>query len=171
MIYSIQGVYNKKIVNSTQLGLNCYSFTNGFKLNVWDQVNLVFYNIIPFVIMMTFNSLLIVNIRKKISTFNSKSTSSSSIKRPNLTVSLIVLTCMFLVMTTPATVMFAFFYSQMIATIGKSWLYFIDDISFLNHGMLFTICFVSNKKFRRTVLQLCRGEIAVNQTTMTGSTY
>jgi len=123
-------------------------------LNKWDQVNLVFYNIIPFLIMITFNSLLIINLRKKISNFNYHG-SNSKAKRPNLTFSLILVSFFLMAITIPSTILFAYFYDQLLADLNISLIYLIDDISFLNNSMLFFICFLSNKKFRTTVIQLC----------------
>ena len=132
-------------------------------MSVWDQVNLVFYNVIPFLVMITFNTLLIINLKKKLSQrknnkSNGPKSSSSASKRPGLTVSLVVLSFLFLIMTTPGTIMFAYFYDGFLSNLDTPIVFLIDDISFLNHAMLFFISFASNKKFRSTIIGiLCRG--------------
>lgn len=82
--------------------------------------------------------------------------SSSSRARPSLTISLIILSFLFLIMTTPGTIMFAYFYNAFLSNLDESIVFLIDDISFVNHTMLFFISFVSNRKFRRTVLGLAK---------------
>lgn len=125
----------------------CSKFSTGVEIAFWDQVNLVFYNIIPFLVMITFNSLLILNLkRKKVNSANSSS------KKLNITVSLVIISFLFLIMTTPGTIMFAFFYDQLFSYMNPSMVYLIDDVSFLNHSLLFVISFVSIRKFRRTIM-------------------
>lgn len=152
--------------NSTST-FNCYKFFTGVEISIWDQVNMVFYNIIPFLIMVTFNSLLIINLRKKFSKRTEHGPNSSSSKRPGLTVSLIILSFLFLIMTTPGTIMFAYFYNAFLSNLDESMVFLIDDISFLNHSMLFVISFISNKKFRKTILALgdCFKHKEANNTT------
>lgn len=124
-------------------------------MSVWDQVNLVFYNIIPFLVMITFNMLLIVNLKKKLSKKNNHGQSvTTSPKRPSLTISLIILSFLFLVMTTPGTILFAYFYNGFLSNLDESLVFLIDDISFMNHAMLFFISFISNRKFRRTIMSV-----------------
>lgn len=122
------------------------------EMYVWDQVNLVFYNIIPFLIMIGFNLMLIINLKRKLS-IKSESLKSRS-KKFNLTVSLIIISFLFLVMTAPGTIMFGYFYDGLFARLDKSIAYLVDDISFLNHASLFFISFVSIRKFRKIVIQI-----------------
>lgn len=121
---------------------------------------MVFYNIIPFVVMITFNCLLIWNLRKKLSSHKDKkkntSPSSSSSKRPNLTVTLIILSFLSLIMTTPGTIMFVFFYDGFLINLDASMVFLIDDIMFLNHALLFFVSFTTNRKFRAALFDLGR---------------
>ena len=116
---------------------------------------MVFYNVIPFIIMMTFNCLLIVNIRKS---GCSQQHAKAIAKKRNLTISLLSVCVLFIVMTVPGTILFGYFYDSVLSTLGLQYIYMIDDISFLNHSILFLICFISNKKFRSTMIDLfyCR---------------
>lgn len=107
--------------------------------------------------MMTFNILLIINlyiVKSHIS--NYKENSKSAAKRRNLTFSLLLLTFLFLAMTVPGTILFAFFYDNVLSSLDLSSIYMIDDISFLNNSMIFFVCLISNRKFRNTVFQMCR---------------
>lgn len=149
--FFILGVFRFNSTTNTTT-FNCLRFSNGFKLSSWDQVNIVFYIAIPFLVMFTFNSLLILNIKRRL---NNQESNKSAAKRRNLTISLLVLCFLFIVMTAPATILFAYFYQPMIDSIGLASLYMIDDISFLNNSMLFFVCFISNRKFRKTVFKLC----------------
>lgn len=147
--------YSQKLSNNSSNSetlTTCKKFFSGVSLAIWDHVNLVFYNLIPFLIMITFNTLLIFNIKKKLLT-NSSSSSSSSKRRPGLTISLITVSFLFLIMTTPGTIVFAYFYN-VISGLDVSIIYLIDDISFLNHALIFFISFVSIKKFRTTITQV-----------------
>lgn len=130
---------------------------------MWDRVNLVFYNVIPFVIMLAFNSLLIINLKRKFSSQKKSSLrNQSSKKRKSLTMSLIILSFLFLIMTTPGTLMFAYLYDTVLSHLDVSVLYLIDDVSFLNHAILFFISFVSYKKFRNTIIHMvCRPKSAM----------
>ena len=60
-------------------------------------------------------------------------------------------------MTIPGTLMFAYFYDSALATIGLQSIYIIDDISFLNHSILFFVCFITNQKFRKAIIEFCFG--------------
>lgn len=132
--------------------LNCYKFSSGVDVALWDQVNLVFYNIIPFMVMITFNSLLIINLKNK---FRKSKDNNSSHIRPSLTLSLIILSFIFVIMTTPGTIMFAYFYNAIFADLDQSLVFLVDDISFMNHAILFFISFISIRKFRKTIIRLC----------------
>lgn len=120
-----------------------------------ETVHMVFYNVIPFLVMITFNILLVVNIKSskikpKLSTIKTAS------KKNNLTILLLLQSFLFLVMTMPGTILFAYFYNSVFANLGTQYVYMIDDISFLNNTTLFFVCFVSNKRFRDAIIQLGR---------------
>ena len=104
---------------------------------------------------MTFNCLLVFNIRKSGSSHQQDAKVLA--KKRNLTISLLSVCILFLVMTIPGTLMFAYFYDSALASIGLQAIYIIDDISFLNHSILFFICFITNQKFRKTIVEFCCG--------------
>lgn len=148
------GVYIEDPNKNSTFKLNCHAYSNGLTTSQWDQVNLVFYNVIPFILMMTFNCLLIINIRRSNSHMNHHSNPKIVAKRRNLTISLLFLSFLFLIMTVPGTFLFAYFYDSVLSTLGIQCIYLIDDISFFNNSILFFICFISNKKFRSTIIEL-----------------
>ena len=101
--------------------------------------------------MFSFNMLLIVNLKQKLAKSSNRQIFFN--KRPNLTVSLVILSFLFLIMTTPGTILFGFFFDHL-SNLDQSLIFLIDDISFLNHAMLFLISFLSNKKFRKVIFQM-----------------
>lgn len=125
---------------------------------------MIFYIIIPFLIMITFNTLLIVNLKHKLSKFPNNGQILVK-RRPNLTVSLIILSFLFLVMTIPGTMLFGFFFEDILSNLNQTFIFLIDDITFLNHAMIFFISFLSNKKFRKAIIQICYGDRNNNENT------
>lgn len=128
--------------------------SNGLDLTFWNKINMVFYNIIPFGIMIIFNTLLIVNLRrmtKKRPEEYKSGPKKRSPRRQNLTISLLILTFIFLIMTLPSSLFFGFFYYGKVKNMDRSVAFLIDDISFLNNSMLFFISFVSNRNFRNAI--------------------
>ena len=59
-----------------------------------------------------------------------------------------------MIMTTPGTILFAYFYDDIFADLDQAIVFLVDDISFMNHAMLFFISFISIRKFRKTILSL-----------------
>lgn len=157
--------------------LNCGKCQSFDLSPTWDRVNLFIYNIIPFLIMITFNCLLVKNIysAKKSSEkykTNSNTNSPRSLSKTNrLTISLLFLTFLFLVMTMPATILFAYFYDFIAANFSPTLMVLLDDISFLNHSTLFFVCLISNAKFRRVlwalVMNKCFGRAQQNTSNST----
>ena len=150
-ILILNGTYeeNKTNSNLTTLIFKC-KYSNGFKLfPIWEYVHLILYSLIPFIIMMIFNILLI---RKII--FNSKDKKlKSNSKKENIkrnVISILVITFLFLIMTTPVSVAYGFFYEQL----SKIVLSILDELSFLNNSTLFFTCFFTNSKFRKVVFDL-----------------
>jgi hypothetical protein len=147
------GVYIEDPNKNSTFKLNCQAYSNGLTTSQWDQVNMIFYNVIPFIVMMTFNCLLAFNIRKSCNSHQQDAKALA--KKRNLTISLLSVGILFLVMTVPGTLMFAYFYDAALASYGLQFIYIIDDITFLNHSILFFVCFITNKKFRNTIIEFC----------------
>jgi hypothetical protein len=123
--------------------LICYKNINGFQLNpLWENVHLILYSLIPFIIMIVFNILLI----KKISSI--KNSNKGSVIR-NIK-SILAITFLFLIMTLPSSVSYGFFQQ----TSPKMVLLLLDDLSFLNNSILFFSFFLTNLKFRKIIFDL-----------------
>lgn len=135
-----------------EYSFDCFLYANGFEVYpVWDRVNIIVYNLVPFIIMSIFNGLLIRNI------YHIQKTSKNIAKKKvRLTISIICLTFLFLTMTIPGTIFFAFIgpwcSSKFCLGIG----YLIDYFSFLYHSSLFIICYVTNNKFRKVTVIFIR---------------
>ena len=151
-ILILNGTYveNKSNSNSTSIQLICNTYSNGFELfPLWENVHLILYSLIPFIIMMAFNILLIIKIK---SSFKDKNSSSNS-KKDNIkrnVISILFITFVFLIMTTPVSVAYGFFSDKVPLIV----LNILDELSFLNNSTLFFSCFFTNLKFRKVVFDL-----------------
>jgi len=127
----------------------CYILENGFKIyETWDKIHLFIYSFIPFLIMTIFNLLLI----KKTQLSKKISPSCNQANKKNLTYTLLTISTAFLIMTLPSTIMYGFFLDMFKNQVTINIFYLLDNVSFLYHTTLFFNCFLSNLKFRFTVL-------------------
>lgn len=149
---------NGTMVNSTSVklvwsgGVNCNSLTTGFKIwPQWDLVNTYVYNLVPFVVMTTFNVLLM---RVLIGGGHKKGADRAAfIKKRRISITLITISVAFLVMTLPATLAYGYFITPLMATpTGAMVAHLLDCISFANHASVFWSCFITNVKFREVVM-------------------
>ena len=133
-ILILNGYYEQKFDKNQSINkFICYKYINGFPLDpLWENVHLILYSLIPFIIMIVFNILLI----KIIS--NIKNSNKGSVIR-NIK-SILVITFLFLIMTVPSSVAFGFFQP----TSPKIVLLLLDDLSFLNNSILFFTFFFTN---------------------------
>ena len=143
-ILIFNGYYEQKFdvdINQTVSKLVCYRYINGFTLNpLWENVHLILYSLIPFIIMLIFNILLIKRITR-MKNMN-KGSAIRNIK------SILVITFLFLIMTVPSSVAYGFF----MQTSPKKVLLLLDDLSFLNNSILFFTFFLTNLKFRKIII-------------------
>jgi hypothetical protein len=135
----------------------CYIYPNGFQLfPIWEYVHIFIQSILPFFIMILFNSLLIWKtffIGNKIRKNNSF-LQHSVIKRKRYTISLLFITITYLLFTLPTNIAYSFFIDEFFKTsFLKSCLFLLDYLSFSYYANLFLICFISNVKFRRIILK------------------
>jgi len=140
-------VYNDSMKFSQELV--CYLYANGYKVFPdWEVIHLVLYSAVPSVIMCIFNSLLIF---KSLSGGKSLTTSKNN-KKIRLTISLVIITVLFLVMTLPSSIAFAFFSKDLFAyEYGGIILKLLDFLSFLNRSTLFLSCYLTNVKFKKII--------------------
>lgn len=144
------------LINSHFLFFACY-YNNDGTVNpqarlyriypLWDYVNLGLYNLFPFILMVLFNSGVLyhlIHLRQIVPL------SYRRVQHRSITITLVITTCLFLLMTTPATILFAFFYK----TTNALTLYSFDSILYTYHILSFPLYFLTFAEFRRTVLRL-----------------
>jgi hypothetical protein len=113
---------------------------------LWDFVNLGVYNCAPFVLMSIFNSGVIyhlIRIRRTSTVQNSR------IQHRAISITLVITTFLFLLMTVPATVAFAFFSST-----NKTILRALDGFLYTYHILSFPLYFITFEEFRRECIAL-----------------
>lgn len=148
-------VYVKDVANTTrhEKTFDCYKYANGFHpYPNWENVHLILYDLIPFLVMFTFNMLLIKNllaVRRKVDPIVGINWTFGNAKKNRLTVSLLVFTFVFLLMTLPTTIMFGFFPDG----INRNVMLLFDYMTFLNHSSLFFISMITIPKFKVIFLQ------------------
>ncbi len=86
-----------------------------------------------------------------------KATDANSIKamqrKRRLSLTLIALSVLFVVMTLPATLAFGYFSDIMFSSqLNILIAHLLDALAFLNHASVFITCFITNVKFRNTVI-------------------
>jgi hypothetical protein len=113
----------------------------------WDYMNLGLYNCAPFICMVIFNSGVIyylLLLRKTSTVKNSK------IQHRSISITLVITTFLFLIMTIPATICYAFFSS----TASYIILHLFDSILYTYHILSFPLYMITFTEFRREVIRL-----------------
>ena len=132
---------------------------------MWDFINLGVYNTVPFMLMSMFNSGVIYHL---IHLRQTSTVQNSRIHHRSISVTLVITTCLFLLMTTPATISFAFF----IDTTSYTVLHLLDCILYTYHILSFPLYLLTFTEFRHESLRLLklrpprRVEPAVSQCTL-----
>ena len=114
---------------------------------LWDYVNLAVYNCIPFIFMIVFNIGVIyhlIRLRRRSSVQNSR------LQHRSLSITSVATTCLFLLMTIPANIAFAFFQ----ATAGEIALSLLDATLFTYHITSFPLYLITFQKFRKEFIAL-----------------
>jgi hypothetical protein len=136
------------VVNGTEK-VGCYGSSpiDSSWYNTWGKVHTFTYSIVPFVILLVFNILLILEVStSRVS--QSSANSSSSRKKVQMSVTVIVLAVSFIVLTLPGAVISGFFFGTFIVTNeGYFLILLLDSITFSYHAFSFFILYFSNKKF------------------------
>lgn len=150
-------------LTSNETLLQCYAPYGSLAYIFWDYVHLVLFCVIPFLLMLTFNSMLIVKVllKSRSSTLtkglailaNRQSSVAREALNRRLTISLLALTFMFIVLTLPHVILWTvldFFiqdtdYYELVAQVAYA-------LVFINQSDLFFVCFISHKPFRQSVI-------------------
>jgi hypothetical protein len=144
--------------NSTKMEnvFECYEYTNGFLVfPIWETVHLVVYSLIPFVLMTIFNGLLIKNTlwvyfdKSKSKLYTNRKCLR---KKQMITISLVVISFLYLLTTLPASIIFVFFF-DFFSKLDAMYLILVDDISFSNHAFRFFLLFLTNTSFRKVIIR------------------
>jgi hypothetical protein len=114
---------------------------------LWDYVNLGLYNCAPFIFMVIFNSGVIYHL---IRLRRTSTVQNSRIQHRSLSITLVITTFLFLIMTIPSTISYAFFYD----IAGDFLLHFFDSVLFTYHILSFPLYVITFTEFRQEVLQL-----------------
>ena len=117
-------------------------YSNAFVVYpLWDYINLGVYNCLPFLFMILFNTGIIYYLIFNPQTVNL--VNSRQLHR-SISITLLITTFLFLFMTIPATVAFAFFSSA-----DQDLLRFLDGLLNLYHILSFPLYFTTFSQFRR----------------------
>jgi hypothetical protein len=127
---------------------------------LWDYINLGLYNCVPFILMVIFNSGVIYHLIRH---YRLSSIKISRIQYRTVSITLVLTTFLFLLMTIPATVSFAFFYSKASVTI----LHMLDSILYTYHILSFPLYLITFKEFR----QECRAMLTYKNNRRTSSIH
>ena len=143
------------LLNLHLLLFACYRRANG-KISVdasfyhiypmWDYVHLVVYNCLPFIAMTILNCAVI---HRLIRLRQTSVISRSQSQHWAITVTLVITSSLFLLMTIPSTVAFAFF-----PLANRTLLRFLDGILYTYHITSFPIYFFTFGDFRRECLKM-----------------
>jgi hypothetical protein len=114
---------------------------------MWDYVNLGLYNCVPFIFMVIFNSGVIYHLIRLRQT---STVQNSRIQHRSLSITLVVTTFLFLMMTVPGTVAYAFFSE----TASDFVLHFCDCFLFTYHVTSFLLYMITFAEFRKEVIRL-----------------
>ena len=149
----------------------CYSSKNGTKISsgslyyrlypAWSYVNLALYNIIPFILMLIFNTLII---RHLILIKRTSTLQQSHIRHSSISIPILLSAFLFCIMTTPPAIIFAFFHLQVQSEIFQNLLLsLLDSIKYTYHSLSFFLYFVTLVEFRTEFFRLLRCQfVSVN---------
>ncbi|CAF1501567.1 unnamed protein product [Adineta steineri] len=108
---------------------------------LWDNINLGVYNCIPFILMVIFNSGVIYHLIKR---RRVRVIQQSQIQHRAISITLVITTFFFLIMTIPATIVAAFFATTPLTNLAK----ILDSILYTYHITSFPLYLITFKDFR-----------------------
>ncbi len=127
------------------------------KLFSYNQVHSILYSFLPFSLLAIANLLLIIflfKVRRSLTSLKLNAVRAKKQKSLNLTV--ISLTLIFILMTSPSAICSIFFEIWMKTFMGRIVISLSDSICFSYHGLNFILLLLSNKKFALHVLKLIK---------------
>ena len=108
---------------------------------IWDYVHLGVYNCVPFILMVILNSGVIYHL---IQLRRATTVNNSRIQHRTISITLVITTFLFLIMTVPSSVAFAFFSSA-----DANVLQFTDSLLYTYHILSFPLYLLTFDEFRR----------------------
>jgi hypothetical protein len=118
---------------------------------LWDYINLGVYNCAPFILMVTFNSGVIYHLAHR---RHARIIQNSNIQHRAITITLVLTTFLFLLMTIPATIVAAFFFTTPTTTLSK----ILDSALYTYHISSFPLYFITFDAFRRECITMMTGK-------------
>lgn len=118
----------------------------------WNYINLALYNIIPFILMLTFNILII---RHLILIKHTSTLQKSRIRHSSISIPILLTAFLFCIMTTPPAIIFAFFHKLTRSDLfDKYLLSLLDSIKYTYHTLSFFLYFITLIEFRHEFFRL-----------------
>ena len=116
---------------------------------LWDNIHLVIYNCIPLILMVIFNSGVIYHLNRL---HRTTTIHNSRIQHRSISITLVITTSLFLMMTIPSGVAFAFFET----TASTIVLIAVDEIYFTYHTLSFLLYMITFTEFRREFIAMIK---------------
>ena len=134
---------NETKISSESLSLPLYP--------TWNYVNLALYNIIPSCLMLLFNILII---RRLIMIKRTSILHQSRVRHSSISVSILLSTFLFCLMTTPPAIVFAFFRTFVHSALFENLiLNILDSIKYTYHSLSFLLYFITIVDFRHEIFR------------------
>ena len=151
-IFTCYATANSTVVSANSLYYSVYP--------MWNYVNLAIYNLLPFSIMLVFDVRIV---RHLLAHKRSSTVQQSRVQHVSVSVSIFLSAFLFCVMTTPATVYFAFLANKVVTGPFKELtLSVLDAIQYTYHSSSFVLYYVTLVEFRTEFSQLIRCRSASN---------
>nr|ACD54588.1 rhodopsin-like protein [Adineta vaga] len=136
---------------------------------LWDYINLGVYNCAPFIFMVIFNSFVIYHLTSRRRALIIKNHHS---QHRAISITLVITTFLFLLMTIPATIVAAFFFTVPTTTLAKT----LDSTLYTYHILSCPLYYITFKEFRRECNKLfgcheINGRVGPNLLTKTAPTH
>ena len=114
---------------------------------LWDYINLGVYNCAPFLLMIALNSGVVYHlIRRR----HARVIQNSQIQHRTISITLLLTTFLFLIMTIPATIVAAFFFTVPTTTLAK----ILDSALYTYHITSFPLYFITFDAFRKESIMM-----------------
>lgn len=118
---------------------------------LWDYINLGVYNCLPFILMTTFNIGVIYHLIRR---GHTRVIQNSHVQHRAISITLLLTTFLFLMLTIPATIFAAFFFTTPTTTLAK----ILDSALYTYHISSFPLYFMTFHAFRQECIMMIIGK-------------